>query len=473
MRRLAAALLLALPAAAGDYAVLSGVGETDPYYPAAAAIAQFHKTTDIVLFDPEHPEEALARLRELKPAQVAIVVRPEQIDVSSVQRFIKVAAQVDEDPFVDFNFGFITGATAAEAVKFVENIVRASKQKHPLLIGQARVGGPIGPCKASNGQYVVGSLRFQTRELMFNPPDDSVADDPFGSRDQKFIDKNLGSLAGCGAIMFGGHGVPWELIHGPRAEDIARVNLFPAVAYNYACSTGVTLKWSGGTIAAEKSFALMVIRAGATGYVGYVNPRPGGPELEIDFRKMLAGATLGEARRQDYAKVTLGYLGFKEKGIVAGDVKEEQPRTQGVDLCRDALDWAVGGILYGDPAMRPYTTATKGLPTVETTRNGAAIQVTFKVPADSAGVWCYDKFVRAEKGIMRKVTDRIELPAGFDVDSATVVRATQGNIALTTLPVLFAEETDRGKRYLQIKVNFQESAMPSAEVEVRIMVKGH
>ena len=481
MRRLAAVLLLALPAAAGDYVVLSGVDEKDPYYPAATAIARFHKGADIVRFDPEHPETVLARLRELKATQVAIVVRPEQIDINSVRRFLKTAAQVDEDPLVDFDFGYITGATAEEAVRFVENIVRASKQERPRRVGQAKVQGGKSPCSASDGEYAAGSLKFPSRVLVFNPPDGEQG------RDQKFIDGNLASLAGCGAIMMGGHGMPWEIGSGPRAEDIAKVNLFPAVVYNYACHTGVALRWHDwkydkgeyvdhlATIGAEKSFALSVIHAGATGYVAYVNPRPAGPELSIDFEKMLAGATLGESRRQDYAKVVLGYLGFHEKAIAAGDVEEgHRKAAKDVDPVRDMmLDDATGGILYGDPAMRPFAPAANVLPqTVEAKREGAAIHVTFRVAAMGAGVWCWDPFVKGEKTMAMKVCDRIELPAGFKVESVTVDGATRGKDTLTTRPVLFAEETDGGKRFLHVKVNFTYDEKQFGDIEVRVTVKG-
>ena len=111
-------LVLASPAFA-DYVVLTGMDEGDAYHAAAVKLAKHHRTKHILRFDPEHPDRIADRLREIAPTHVAIVLRPEQIHVNSVRRFLKMATTIDADPFVDFEYGFITGATAKEAVRFV------------------------------------------------------------------------------------------------------------------------------------------------------------------------------------------------------------------------------------------------------------------------------------------------------------------------------------------------------------------
>ena len=483
MKMLSAFLLaLAMPAAAGDYVVLVGVDRNDPYHEAAKLLARHHKTRDILRFNPEKPEAVVPKLRQLKPTHVALVVRPEQIDVNSVRAILRMSTTLDKDPFPDFAFGYITGATATDAQQFVKNIIRASKKKHPRKIGRASVKGGKGKSSMSERSYRVGKLEFPMRALWF------VAPGGRGSRDQAFIDKNLKSLGGLGAILMGGHGMPWEIDSGPRAEDVARVKLFPAVVFNYACFTGVThrypqRKYQGGSyvmslkeVEAGKSFALAIIGSGATGYTAYVNPRPAGPELSVDFEQVLAGSTLGAARRNDYNKIVLGYLGFGEAGIVAPPVKdgEKKTRDQMQAVRHLMLDGATGGILYGDPAFRPYPEDRGALP-LETEVKGAGkeIHVTLRVPAMSLFTWCSDPFrqFKPEKSraMARKIYDRIEVTGNIGkIRSVRVVEATLGASPVETLPVVWAEENDHGRRYLHLKANFEQSRK-RGEVVVRLV----
>ena len=102
-------------------------------------------------------------------------------------------------------------------------------------------------------------------------------------------------LAGYRSVL------PWMIGGGPQAEDVAKLSLYPAVVFNYACYTGVTSvyperKYEKGDyvhllkrIEMERSFALAVIRAGAPGYVAYVNPRPAGPEGSSLCARIVSG----------------------------------------------------------------------------------------------------------------------------------------------------------------------------------------
>ena len=87
---------------------------------------------------------------------------------------------------------------------------------------------------ARSGIFVAGGLKFPETSLTFIAPDGGHG------RDQAFIDKHLGDIEGCRGIMMGGHGMPWMIGSGPQAEDVAKLRLFPAVVFNYACHTGVT-----------------------------------------------------------------------------------------------------------------------------------------------------------------------------------------------------------------------------------------
>lgn len=484
MRRLA--LLLALAAAAvgaqppdGAYAVVAGFPADDPYEPAVTRLAEHHGTDLVLRFDPSDPDALLPGLREHAPARVAFVLRPEQIDVNSVRGILRVATRVDDDPFVDFDYGYITGATADEALRFVENIVDASTAPLAARVGQTAVMNGAGKCTASDTRYRFGAHALPSRSLRFRAPDGRHG------RDQAFIDAELKSLEGCGALLLGGHGMPWEILSGPRAEDVDTLDLSGAVAFNYACYTAVTRRYAerawgrdGATdriksIDAARSFALAMIRRGVVGYVAYVTPRPAGPEMHVDLQRVLAGESMGAVRRNDYAKVVLGYLGFGERGLVA------EPVVDGTRVARDDLDMvrhlmldeSTGGILYGDPALRPFAGTDRRIPLRATAvvRDGE-LHVTLRLDARDAWTWGADPFRRFKAGTRQmamKVYDRVAVPADFGpIRSVRVARATRGGKTIETLPVVWAEERDRGRRFLHVKANFSRTGRGDIEVEL-------
>jgi len=471
--------VLAAPAYAADYVVLSGVQPDDPYHKAALRIAEHHDAGAVVPFDPADPQTALAALRKAKPRNVAVVLKPEHIDVNFVRRFLRMATQVDDDLFVDFGYGFITGATAEDAVAFVERIIEAEAAEQPRKVGSAAVWGGQGTSRAYDDEYVLGSLRLPQRSLRFVAPSGN-------ERDQAFLDKELGSLSGCGAILMGGHGMPWEIGNGPRAEDVGKLALYPAVAFNYACYTGATARYPereyrGGDVVErfheverKRSFALNMIRAGVTGYVAYVNPRPAGPELSTDFARVLAGASLGESRRADQAKILLGYLGWGEPGIVPPVWEEGRtvPRKDVDPVRHMMLDGATGGVLYGDPAFRPFARTDNALPLAQAVkREGDDLHIAFAMAEPYTGVWCADPFRRfpgGKVGMARKLYGRVALPADAPaIHSVWIDEATQGGRAIATLEPAWAVEEDAGVRYLHLKANFDYGG--SGEVAVRFV----
>jgi len=321
------------------------------------------------------------------------------------------------------------------------------------------------PAVARDSEYRSGDLVRPMRELRFKPKDKH-------GRDQDFIDKQLPTLEGCGAIIMGGHGMPWEVVSGPRAEDIDKLNLFPSIAFNYACHTGVTLKYpereyqSGDYISrikeveAKKSFALAMIRTGVVGYTAYVNPRPAGPEMSIDFARALAGETLGAIRRNDYAKITMGYLGFGEPGITVPDVVdgERKPRSEVDPVRHMMLEGATGGVLYGDPAYRAYEPTPDVLPLrTKTARTESTLHIAITMQGRYAYLWGADPFRRFDKKtrtMAMKLYDRVELPKDFEVEDVRITSAKWGGKDIETLSPVWAIEEDQGKRYLHVKANF-------------------
>lgn len=68
----------------------------------------------------ERTSEALPQLRELAPRYVAIVEKPENIDISFVVDLNRMSRNVDDDIYCDFLWGIITGYDADSALALVE-----------------------------------------------------------------------------------------------------------------------------------------------------------------------------------------------------------------------------------------------------------------------------------------------------------------------------------------------------------------
>jgi hypothetical protein len=101
------------------YCVVSLVEDADPFYAAVVELQRLHNATVLKAL-PESLEALLPGLQATKPQYVAIVVRPESLDINLVGRFMKLATRVDEDPFIDFAYAFITGDDPQTALSLIE-----------------------------------------------------------------------------------------------------------------------------------------------------------------------------------------------------------------------------------------------------------------------------------------------------------------------------------------------------------------
>jgi hypothetical protein len=106
------------------YIVLTSFDSSDPYYQAAQTISLYRNAT-IIQFNPDNLDVILPILVTTNPRYVAVVIKPNQLDINFVRRFLMMSTQLDSDPFSDFSYGYITGATAQDALNFVNNIIYA------------------------------------------------------------------------------------------------------------------------------------------------------------------------------------------------------------------------------------------------------------------------------------------------------------------------------------------------------------
>ncbi|MBK8098162.1 MAG: hypothetical protein IPK26_13705 [Planctomycetes bacterium] len=459
---LLAVTLLAATAAAqtADYVVLAAFAASDPFDAPAQTLAR-HRQATLLRFDPQHLDPVRAALREAKPKNVALVLRPDQLDFPFARRFLQLATEIDDDPFVDFAFGYITGRTAADA----EALVTAGVRRQPEAV--ERVASVAGGAERSQSSTMPHGLR-RTGIPGLQLWSAGAERFPEQGRDREFLARNLGKIAGADAVTFIGHGMPNEVVGGPTPAELKDLKLTDAVVLNVACYTGVTERWfeedyqhglwRQRTVAAEDSFCLALLRTGVVGYTAYVCPRPAGPELDTDLAALLAsGASLGEARRRDYDKTVLGYLGFGHERLVLAAIQDGDKLAPGRDAVHDImLEGATGGVLFGDPAVVPFVPRPADeLVAIEVETIGDGLRVDVEVPAAALFLQCNDPTARFDGQMAMKVHARV--PLGDRHVRDVVVDSLQVGRARLPHRVLWAIEEDQGQRFVQLKVNFARS----------------
>jgi hypothetical protein len=455
---LGAAIAAGATAQHRDYVVLAAFEEDDAY-DEAARVLRDGRNAEIVRFDPADLAPVRAALIAAAPRNVALVMRPEQIDFVFARRFLQLATEIDDDPFVDFAYGYITGLTPDDATALARRGIERLPQP---------VDGHVAMVAGGVDRSVTVQRPFQLREDRLRGVQFYCAGEKAFAktgRDRDYLKKSLPRLAGCSTVTFVGHGYPREVVGGPTAEDLEGVNLADSVALNVACYTGVTKRWfeddwKAGVVRLREiepaqSFGLAVLHAGVVGYTAYLCPRPAGPELDTDLAALVAdGVSLGEARRRDYDKTVLGHLGFGAERLRLAPVADGDRIAPGRDAVRDImLEGATGGVLFGDPACVPFA-ARPGQSPVEIEVEPADGELHLRAEASLMALFlhCSDPTAKWDDGMAMRVYTR--LPLGERHVTGVVVDELEVGGKAQSTRVLWAVEHDRGERFLHLKVNF-------------------
>lgn len=456
---------------AQDYVVLAAFAASDPYDTAAQHLAKHHRA-EVVRFDPADVEPLRLVLTKTAPRHVALVMRPEQLDFPFQRRFLQLATELDDDPFVDFAFGYVTGRTADDALALARR--GTARKPRGSGISVAMVAGGV---ERSMAYAVPHELRKSTLPgLQIYCAGEKEF--PQVGRDRAFLKQQLPKLRDRSVVTFAGHGYPREVVGGPTFADLAGLELDDAVVLNVACYTGVTARWfeddwRAGVVAArevplDESFCLAVLHSGVVGYTAYLCPRPAGPELDTDLAALVAdGCSLGDARRRDYDKTVLGFLGFGEERL------RLEPVTAGARLARNReavrdimLECATGGVLFGDPACVPFAARADDSPVeIETGTKVGAIVVKARASTNALYLHCNDPTAEWGKTMAMRVYAR--LPLGDHHVTDVVVDELRLGKEPVASRVLWAVEHDRGERFVHVKFNF---ARPEQYEQVELLL---
>src|SRR5262245_18876502 len=221
--------------AAEDYLVLVDPGKGDQYLPAAEDLAAFHHAP-VHRFSPKDLEGLLPRLREARPRFAAFVLPPGEIDVDLCHGILELSTRLDDDPFQDFEYGFVTGRDGEAARRFVAGTIAAFQhefgRKGAML---ALWGGMVPLFQLTTASKAIG-LELRPHLVSGNLDPDSR---------RKAVGAALASFHGLDLLTFFSHGYPDQMVGCFTGRELRewKVDLRQTVLISCACFNGAPGRW--------------------------------------------------------------------------------------------------------------------------------------------------------------------------------------------------------------------------------------
>ncbi len=349
---------------------------------AAERLARFHDAA-VRVFDPAD----LAALRRVllaePPRYVAIVAAPATLDVAFTHAWLEMAIALDDDPFVDFEYAFITGRDGPAAAAFVDRVIAAwdrAPGDRAVMFGSWE--GPVLP--PPQPLTALRALGFKGEQHYVLAKADEA-------QRRETARAALTALRGADALLFFSHGYPDEMCLCYSAADLREwnVDLAPAVLVNCACYNGAPFLWwkpqAGGfapqqPVSPDRAVALAVLDSGVSAYVAGIDAWHG--PLAMQYFNHLAGdgMRLGEAAKRMHDRLALA---FAPDPIRYPPPDERGPLREG----RENRRWNGGAmIVYGDPAYAPFATRdSRPLRAACARGDDESLRITLELPPLLAG----------------------------------------------------------------------------------------
>jgi hypothetical protein len=383
------------------YIILTTVTPSDPYYNAVQALSTY-RSAQVIHFSVDSITDLIPTLTALAPRYVAVILKPMELNINFVRKFLVMSTNLDSDPFSDFSYGYITGATAQDALNFVNKIIYADThaiQNYPLNVG--------GYAASSLNFVYEGAGNFMT---YLNPPvyssiyletnDSGTGHDFFMANTSYMLNNKVLDIGYNGDphmlwLFEGGNSTPnppvWNYDStkiedtayartGLSSFDIATLNLYPAVAFNGACHSGepkrvmvegdiaATFGDTQGltkfyTLSDTFSFCLSILKTGITGYFAPCGANNANDQAEEVYNAFLYNEPLGDVQKRTIDGVVMGCLGnrpnlkiYQEGGssytddiLSSGTFNVAQWPSAG-----SMLGGKANRIYFGDPLFDPF-----------------------------------------------------------------------------------------------------------------------
>jgi hypothetical protein len=456
----------------GRYLVLVDPGNKDEFLPAAEAMAALHGG-QVQHFDPSKLDRTLAELRKAPPRFVVFVLPPEKIDVDLSHAILEMATKVDDDPFVDFEYGFLTGRDAAAALRFVKRIEQAWKRE---------AGDKAALFGSWEGLFLPsGSQMSSLKALGFEAKGRYVKARDAEEARQKAARQILGDCKGKDALIFMSHGYPDRMDLCFSAKNIRKwqVDLSPAILFNCACFNGAPGRWfhpmgegyeDRGVVARDESVALALLDSGIAGYFAGVDMWHGPLNSQVFYYVTDDGMRLGEAANAMYNRLALEFLPER----IHFEPALKQQRGGKYAWVKNQRGNGAAMILYGDPALAPFAKRAKHLLSARGESSGKdrfSVKIEVRPLVDGQpgeDFWILPSNRLFDYYSLRsdpeKTPPRLELyrvvplPALYrGVPALRVVSAKSQNKDIPTGKVQLAVEDTNGARLLHVRVPIQVS----------------
>ncbi|MFC1587520.1 tol-pal system YbgF family protein [Planctomycetota bacterium] len=491
------------------YVVLAGMPKADPYYQAAKKMAEFRNGT-IVRFDPENPDAVKEKLKELGARYVCVVVKPGQIDINLLRRMLILSIALDDDPFCDFAFGFITGKTAKGAEKFVDNIIKADTMELAKRAARMAVSA-ISRITELNASSIIYRAGYPGKCLRLGTDDKN-------NDIRVFMKKNISILNGAGVICISGNGDSegvwlfnghrnmepekhWEYSPGkagydpkgemPRimAADYKKLKLFPSVCWSGVCHMGVVEKTYllGDTVATygrtehltlhkipvKNSQALTLIEKGVVALSCSMSANHGALCLKEQAYVFETGACLGDMMRNAYHLLVVDENNGKLKGV---GIFKQGGAHRDKNVHSAFAGEPQNRMLYGDPRYQPFTAVDDKnkyqLTSTEISENKSGFNISCTLPTKS-GLGTKTIITNAGSDPLSKkhIYCTVEVPVEFK--SLRVARVTSvdanGKAIFISRIVMLLEYID-GKHFLHLSAKAPSSSFKSPGVTLKYEV---
>ena len=340
----------------------------NPYTEVVEELAKLRKPTAVLHLGAGGLEGVFKELRALKPAYVAFVVRAARIEDNFVGAVFQRMTALDEDPYLDCAYGYITGASPKDALELVRNTARAEAHREQIprkFVAIAHTFAENDLAPFADEQAKLHEARgFEVAKI--NPVDNS----PTWTR---IAEREIQKLNGASLIFLAGHGMGDKSCAIP-GNRFSRVKLHSAIVVNGTCHSAVTWtrhdsvdgRWTIRTrrISPRNSVCLNFVKAGAIGQFAST-ASSSWPNVAFTIDKFFdRGRSLGEALQESLNdKIRAAKLGRID--IVPFENGQRSPQALGDDRNPGGIQSISRVVLIGDPAYRPYPKRAAGSGKVE------------------------------------------------------------------------------------------------------------
>jgi hypothetical protein len=455
-------------ATSNEYVIVSLVPEDDPYFKAATELKKL-RGGQVLMATADRLEMLPELLRPLRPQHVAIVLRPESLDENLVRKLIVLATHIDQDPFVDFAYGFITGDSADAAVALAQAGNRAeSRVRQPAIAMLGVAEGGLATSTSSQQQIPLrsGLLPFNVHMIAGgsagNKSDNDSANKAEGD---PYVREVVPKLADSPIVLFAGHGYPSRVVGGPTYHDLAGQRFDGNVVLNIACYTGVTNRWFDNDwgarqvrekcVAPDRSFCLNMLNTGVAAYVAYVSARPAGPAMLGDAVTIATeGHSIGELMRRNANSIVLAHLQQSHDQLQITELTDGKPITNDRTVRDTLIEMSTGAALFGDPAFVPFKKQPGAHPVRLTgKRRGDRLTVKVDVSGPLFHFFCSDQVAMWDD---KNQSLRFEAIVPLGARNFADVRLVKSSLGDAPHRVTAAVEEHRGKRSLHVKASFEQ-----------------